>query len=252
MKLEELVNKNYHQLSDNDLYIWKYITLHKKECMSLSIDELANRTHVSRTTVLRFAKRLGLRGYAELKVYLRMSQQTPGQETEGLDIIYNNYASYMSSIKEQNFNDVLSYIHNAKNLYVYSTGHIQNNVASEIRRSFLNINKLVLPIHVSEDTFCYEELVSHDDVVIVVTYSGNNSWMLNFVKKMKIKGVKIISISATRQNELSLISDFPIFVDVPNILNPLGQRYEGLVNYFILIDFIMAKYIDCYGRGEAV
>ena len=25
MKLEELVNRNYQQLNDNDLYIWNYI-----------------------------------------------------------------------------------------------------------------------------------------------------------------------------------------------------------------------------------
>lgn len=28
MKLEELVNRNYQQLNDNDLYIWNYIIHH--------------------------------------------------------------------------------------------------------------------------------------------------------------------------------------------------------------------------------
>ena len=54
MKLEELINKNYRQLNENDLYIWNYINHHKKECEHLSIDELALRCNVSRSTILRF------------------------------------------------------------------------------------------------------------------------------------------------------------------------------------------------------
>ena len=52
MKLEELINKNYRQLNENDLYIWNYINHHKKECEHLSIDELALRCNVSRSTIL--------------------------------------------------------------------------------------------------------------------------------------------------------------------------------------------------------
>ena len=75
MKLEELVNRNYQQLNDNDLYIWNYIIHHRKECERLSIDELALRCSVSRSTILRFSKRLGLKGYAEFKVFLRIDNQ---------------------------------------------------------------------------------------------------------------------------------------------------------------------------------
>lgn len=54
MRLEELVNQNYQQLNDNDLYIWKYISSHKKECERLSIEQLAKKTmyHVQRLCVL--------------------------------------------------------------------------------------------------------------------------------------------------------------------------------------------------------
>ena len=31
MQLEELINKNYSQLNENDLYIWKYISTSMRE-----------------------------------------------------------------------------------------------------------------------------------------------------------------------------------------------------------------------------
>ena len=78
MKLAELVNQHYKELSSNDLYIWDYIQAHGKECQNLSIVELAQRCHVSKTTILRFAQKLSLKGYSELKVYLSWENRPSG------------------------------------------------------------------------------------------------------------------------------------------------------------------------------
>ena len=70
IEIEELVNKNYHKLKETDLIIWKYISTHRKACCDYTIYELADACNVSRTTVLRFAQKLSLSGYAELKTLL--------------------------------------------------------------------------------------------------------------------------------------------------------------------------------------
>lgn len=41
MTLDKLVEDNYHQLNENDLYIWQYILHHKRECQRISIKDLA-------------------------------------------------------------------------------------------------------------------------------------------------------------------------------------------------------------------
>ena len=41
----------------------------------MTIDEMAEKSHISRSSILRFAKKLSLKGYSELKVYLRMDVQ---------------------------------------------------------------------------------------------------------------------------------------------------------------------------------
>ncbi|MBR5583693.1 MAG: MurR/RpiR family transcriptional regulator, partial [Lachnospiraceae bacterium] len=56
MKIEELVNSHYDMLNENDIHIWEYILSHRKECENLTIEELASRCYVSRTTVMRFAQ----------------------------------------------------------------------------------------------------------------------------------------------------------------------------------------------------
>ena len=59
MKLEELVNRNYQQLNDNDLYIWNYINNHREVCTKITIEDLGKKCNVSRTTILRFSKKIG-------------------------------------------------------------------------------------------------------------------------------------------------------------------------------------------------
>ena len=42
MSLDKLVESNYAQLNEIDLYIWQYILHHKRECQKISIHELAH------------------------------------------------------------------------------------------------------------------------------------------------------------------------------------------------------------------
>lgn len=244
MRLEELINKNYNQLNENDLYIWQYISAHRKECEKLSIDDLASRCHVSRTTVMRFAQRLGLKGYTELKVYLRIDNQQHQYKQTGLELVYQKYQAYMNEMKTKDMTRVIEMIVQAKNIYTYGTGSIQNNVAAELKRSFLIVNKIFFTIQSTNETDAFEGIITNQDLIIIISYSGENKQAIQFAKKLKMKGVPLISITATQNNTLSYLSDESLYVDVPNVLNPLGPRYEGLVNYFILVDFILVKYMD--------
>lgn len=252
MRLEELVNRNYDQLNENDLYIWNYISTHKKECEMLSIDDLARKCHVSRTTILRFAKRLGLKGYVELKVYLRMDNQLSQNKQIGLELVYKTYVDYINEIKEKDFTHILKMIDYAQNAYVYGTGSIQDNVALELKRSFLEVGKLFFYIQSKDETDAFINVIHSSDVIVMISYSGENEQILDFAKKLKVKSVPIIAITATENNTLSHLADESLYVEVPSIFNPLGPRHEGLVNYFLLIDFILMKYIAYQERQERV
>ena len=143
MRIEELINAHYDELNENDIHIWQYIMTHRKECENLSIEELASQCFVSRTTVMRFAQKIGLRGYAELKLYLKMDRQADKEKQTGFDLFYNKYNQFMLSLKEKNMKNAIEMISGANNLYVYGTGIVQNSVASEMKREFLEVGKLI-------------------------------------------------------------------------------------------------------------
>ena len=100
MRLEELLNQYSDRLSENDLYIWDYVEKHKKQCENMTIEELARKCNVSRTTVLRFTKKLSLKGFGEFKVHLKMENDDKKQDTSKADLsgktnfcIWNRYGT---------------------------------------------------------------------------------------------------------------------------------------------------------------
>ncbi|MFR3361256.1 MAG: hypothetical protein ACLTPR_04740 [Enterococcus canintestini] len=58
MSLETIINAHYEQLSDNDLFILRYITNHQQEITNLSISELSALVNSSTASILRLAKKL--------------------------------------------------------------------------------------------------------------------------------------------------------------------------------------------------
>ena len=104
MKLQELINKHYNTLNENDIYIWNYISNNKKECQNLAIDQLAYKCNVSRTTILRFAQKISLKGYSELKLYLKLENEIVNESNNKIKIVCNNYNELIKSISEKVFN----------------------------------------------------------------------------------------------------------------------------------------------------
>ena len=65
MNLDELVNKYHTDLNPNDLYIWEYLSKHRMKCSEMTIEDLSKQCNVSKTSIIRFAKKLSLSGISE-------------------------------------------------------------------------------------------------------------------------------------------------------------------------------------------
>lgn len=119
MKLQELVSHHASALNETDLAVWRYIESHPQECCYISIYDLANRCHVSRTSVLRFAKKLGLDGFSDLKSMLKLDQSR-ADAVPALNIAEattNLCQKIGEEIAKQDFQRVNSLMHEAKRVF---------------------------------------------------------------------------------------------------------------------------------------
>lgn len=244
MKLDERFNEKRDVLSENDLHIWRYISSHRQECAELSIEALGKKCNVSRTTILRFAQKLGLSGFSELRLLLRMEcaeTVSAGASPTFLEQTCDSYHKMISDIRDKDCTSLFRAIDNAENLYVFSSGMLQDAVAREICRMFLVADKLFFRIHAGTEMDSLLYNVREQDLVVILSVSGESAHVLQLAKTLKIRGVKTVSITRRKQNSLAQLCKFRLYVSTVDI--DFDTDYQSAAAFFILSELLFLKYM---------
>lgn len=249
MKLAELVNKYYRNLNENDLLIWKYIDANKQLCEHLAIDELAQRCHVSRTTILRFAQKLSLKGYAELKVYLKWENSETPAENRHLNQVIQIYNHVMDSMRQKDLSMIFQKLDQAKSLYVYGTGAVQSTVAMEMKRIFQTSGKFFYLISANDESDTLINMIDEQDLVFIISLSGESNHVKEFARKLKIKNVPLISVTKEKENTLAHLCDHNLYIST--IYASSGEKrvpFQASTSFFIILEMLYIRYLE-YEEG---
>lgn len=253
MGLEEIIFLNYSKLNETDLFIWKYITANKKLCSKITINELAAKCNVSRTTITRFVKKLDLEGFSEFKVLLSWELEKVNViEDQSFDIACNSIIKYVEDQKNKNYDVLCKLLYEAKIIYAYGSGDIQNVVAKQIKRMFLSCEEIIYDFEGRTFDESFYNIVSKNDVVILISLSGDNENIINIARRLKLIGIKIISITDLKNNTLTNLSDESIYISATNIsFLKTHPSYKLTMLYFILIELLFIKY-STYKRHRMI
>ena len=247
MTLDELVNINYESLNESDLYIWRYISSHREECSKLTIEELGRRCSVSRTTILRFSKKLNLDGFTELKYYLRnekVAENFVMSKFIDLNTLVKNYTVMLNELKNKDFNTACEMIENAKRIIVVSTGTVQRLIAQELQRSFLRLGVMMTVINGKTEIYRITEWVKEDDLVIMVSLSGESTEIKVLAKELKIKGIATISITRLASNSVSKLVDEAIYVFSDGVPIEGSEVYMSITMFFSTVEILFVRYFN--------
>ncbi|MDR0885773.1 MAG: MurR/RpiR family transcriptional regulator [Clostridiales Family XIII bacterium] len=253
MKIAELVNKNYDKFSANDNRILKFIESHRTEAAEMSIEELASKCFVSRTTVLRFAKKLSFSGFSELKVHLKMELGDSYTAETGIANVAKVYSDIINSNFDKNYDDFFEIFDKAQNYYVYGSGLVQSMVAREIDRVFSStLDKHFYVIDSNREAEYAEQLITADDVCLIVSITGESNHVLDFSKKLYLKGVPTLSITALQSNSLAHLANENLYISTHYIANHVGQcGYESTTGFFLLVELFFMKFLDYANRNHS-
>lgn len=243
MNLDELVNAHFEQLKQNDLYIWNYISNHKKQCCDLTIDELASKCNVSRTTILRFAQRLSLKGYSELKIYLKWETRREPINNNLIDNFCNLLTRSIADYRKYDFSRICELIYRSKKVFLYGTGTVQRSVAQEMRRIFLIGNEHFYVIEGVDEISALINTLTNEDLVIMISLKGESDNAKVFSKQLVLKGIPFVTITRREENELSHLSTESIYINTPEVHLNANIGFQVLDSYFILVDLLFFNYI---------
>jgi len=140
------------------------------------------------------------------------------------------------------------YLENANNIYIYSTGWLQQLIAEYLSHELLvfGVHSTVLPSALTELRMVYD-YVQSGDVLFIISFTGDNKVINDELMKFELTNDKFKCVSFTdmKQNTLASLSDFnfyysPIaFTEDPDIVNDK----VAFASAYYLVDLLISEYV---------
>lgn len=244
MTLEERFNENYHKYTENEQYICRMLLEHRDDCVRMSITQFAGQCHVSESMLVRFAKKNGLAGYAELKARFRLERDMgKSQEGELLDTVTDSYHKMMDELMRRDMTSLFEKLHRAERVFVYGSGSAQARAASEMKRIFLPVKEL---FHIDGHDMrgALSKVVTAKDMAVIISLSGESGATVELAKELRLRQVPMLSITRMDNNTLASLCDENLYIHSITLPARYGIEYEISTPYFILIEYLYLSYQD--------
>lgn len=245
MKFDRLVSRYYKSLNQTDRDILEYVYDNKKMIPYMGIEELAKECLVSRSTIMRFAQKLGLNGYTELRTVLKWDLSVQKEADRNIvDTISDNNIEIINSFRKTNCDAICEELFYAKRIFVYGTGNIQKAASNEFKRIFLSFGIIVDHISGEGELLKTIKLINNQDVIFILSQRGESSTVKSVCDYLNAKGVKIISLTFSANNYLANHSDHKIYLEYEEITIHNNSTIKSVTMMFTIIELLCAKFIS--------
>lgn len=191
---------------------------------STSLKEIAGHSVVSEAMIVKIAKKLGFKGFRDLRLGLVAYNQSDAanlyreisSDDTSASIIQKVFHTSMQALEEtiaildiDAFDRAADILHRSKNRDFYGLGG-SAQIARDVAHKFLRIG---LRTSVFDDTHMMlmsASLLGPDDVVLAFSHSGTTSAILEALKLARNSGARTISITNYAESPIAQASDIVI------------------------------------------
>lgn len=242
MKIEALINRYYDGLTANDRYICECILNNKSDCTHLSIDAFAYKYHVSTSTLSRFAQKLKLPGYSELRAIVRFGEGEVDARYQSIENMMDCYQKVINDIDTKDCSVLFERMQRADRIIIFGEGYSQGRVAKEMKRIFLPAGKKMYDAYGYDMITPLVNFIKPEDMIVFISLKGEAPEVVDFAKAIKMKGVYSVSITKMVSSALSRLCDENLYIQSISLPIDANLEYEGTTPYFILIELLYIKY----------
>ena len=239
-------------LNELETEIYNYINKHQDEVEKMTIRELAEHAHVSTTTILRFATKMGYEGFSELrfaiKQYRRNEQESTVNESYDITMPLSDFFSKVNSTSFGKLIDqALDMVNDAPLILFYGLGS-GNSLAQYGARYWSNAGKFALPVTDPFQPFLASTPLPKGTVIVVLSVSGETTETISFVTRSQRQGAQIIAVTNHSESTLAKLSDLVISYYMPEVKHG-SLQLTTQVPIVYLIELI-AHRLDDHNEGN--
>jgi len=210
-----LINSYYPSLTKSEKKVADYVLNNLNNVIYFSVTDLSYEAGVGETTVLRFCRKIGMKGYQEFKLTIaqNLSETEDNDKSESnnlIDTISNNTIKGLeetaSMISKDDLNTAIEMIHQAKSIHFFGVG-TSGVTALDAKSRFLRIGKQSDAIVDSHLQAMSAATLTKDDVVVAISISGSTRDTLESLEIAKENGAKIIAVTYYTRSPITQFAD---------------------------------------------
>lgn len=251
------IHSNYNNLTNTEKKVADYVLENMKNVVYMSITDLADACGVGESSIFRFCKSLGYKGYQEFKIALAHSitveneipqltdHVTMGDSMEQVasKVLSNNISALNETFNLLNFDDIekaVHYIVSAERVIFFGVGS-SLVTAFEAKNKFMRITNKTECSMDSHLQMMSAALMTERDVAVVISYSGSTKDTIELAKKAKERGATVISITRFTKSPLTNYSDLTLLCGANE--GPLqGGSLSAKISQLYLLDMLYVEY----------
>lgn len=227
-------------LNDLELVVYNYVIANSEEVKSMTIRELADKIHVSTTTIFRFCSKLNCDGYSEFK--FKLNQYLEKNTISYYDEDASQMIDFFKKVNTEEFEELISraakLIVDKEKVFFVGVG-TSGSLSKYGARFFSNIGKSSLYL---DDPYYPTSSDNHSNtIVIALSVSGEQSSIIRQINGYKKGKASIVSITNTENNTIARIADINISYYMPFIILPGKYNITTQIPVIYIIEMIARK-----------
>ena len=244
----------YEDMGRSEKKVADWLFSHSGEVLPYSITDLASKCESSEATIVRFSKRLGCRGYQDLKLTLAKEHEKKVvapviTKDDDCFSIFEKVCNdaYMSlertkkTLSAENMSRAMEAISSARRVVLIGLGtsaQVAEDASNKLLRAGCNSSAYA-------DTHMQAIAVSQlkaGDVVIGISQSGSSKDIVESMKVARAHGATTISITSKERSPIARQSDILLLTDTEETMHStLGLNSH--ISRLILIDALCYKIV---------
>lgn len=252
------ISQIYSHLKPAEQKLADYILENEQEIIHLSITELAERSSVSETTVIRFCRHLGYEGFQDFKIRMAQEMVPPltniyenlKEGDKAPEVVKKVFNSVIKAIQgtltvlnEEVFEEAINVLLKAKRIIFVGEGG-SGVVAKDAEHKFV---RLGIPTYALIDPYmklATAVLMGPDEVLVGISHSGSTKSTVNAVAQAKNAGATTICITQYQKSPITKESD----IVLPVFSQEVEFRSEAMGSRIAQLCLIDSLYVEVAHR----
>ncbi|HNP93125.1 MAG: MurR/RpiR family transcriptional regulator [Spirochaetota bacterium] len=242
-----LIHSLSNSLSERDRRIADYILNDPAKAVHLSIEELAEAAQVSVSTLVRFVKKLGFRGYQQFRIALASEALAPeariyetivdsGEDPVRLAFSSASKALEITSsmIDSQDLYKLASRIIEANCVYLFGLGG-SLIVAKDALHKLVRTGIRCIGAEDYHMQLMIASQMNQQDTAIIVSHTGANKDAIGLAETIKTTGAFLCVITTYPRSALSRMADMR-FISASSGSQAISEAFSARIAQLALID----------------